>query len=221
MKLPIPFSTWKTRLVHSGIDFPKTSGTPFHASGPGKVLRLSHSAKGGYWIVVQYDVGVTVGYAHMNSHKDCPKPGTRVKLGTFLGYVGFAGNVRPAGKQGAHIHLEIIGVGTQSAVWKWFDKKRAVVAGRPVAPKPSTGGAPSAPAPTNTAPQEEDDMPIIIVQRKNANLAKGQMTHNRRMREITKYENVAYRAAAAQAPDSVIYVTVSDSDYANLLAGKD
>lgn len=70
---------------------------------------------------------------------------------------------------------------------------------------------------TNT--NQEEDMPIIIVQKKDSNAAKGMMTHNRRMRLITKYENTCYRAAQAQNPDAVIYVTVSDSDFNNLLAG--
>ncbi len=149
-KLPIPFPTWGTYKGHSGIDFPKTAGTPFYASGPGKVLRLSYSPAGGHWIVIRYDVGVTVGYAHMNNHDGCPKPGTRVTEGTFLGYVGYDGNVYPPGRQGAHIHLEIIGVATQAAVWRWFDKTRAVTTGKP------TGGG-------GTTTFEEDDMEPIYV----------------------------------------------------------
>lgn len=60
----------------------------------------------------------------------------------------------------------------------------------------------------------------IIVQRSNSNLPKGEMTHNRKMREITKWENIAYRKAQAEGAP-VFYVTVSDAEYANLLAGKD
>lgn len=68
---------------------------------------------------------------------------------------------------------------------------------------------------------EEEDMPIIIVQKKGQpNAAKGQMTHNRRMRLITKYENTAYRKAQAQNPDAVIYVDLTEAEFNNLLAGK-
>lgn len=83
------------------------------------------------------------------------------------------------------------------------------------------GGSHLNPTPGSTPNQsEEDDMPIIIVQKKDSSAAKGQMTHNRKMRLITKYENTAYRAAQAQNRDAVIYVTVSDSDFNSLLAGK-
>ena len=80
-KLPAPGPDPYTYKGHTGIEFlrgPSHLGKPFYASGPGTVLRLSKNAAGGCWVVVKYDNGFTVGYAHMRSHTGCPRPGTRV-----------------------------------------------------------------------------------------------------------------------------------------------
>lgn len=66
--------------------------------------------------------------------------------------------------------------------------------------------------------EQEDDMPIIVVQRANSALAKGlfDSTTGKLRREISRSENNVYRAAQAINPASVIYATVSDKDYAVL-----
>lgn len=124
-KLPAPGSDPYTYKGHTGIDFlrgPSHLGKPFYASGPGTVLRLSKNLAGGCWVVVKYDNGYTVGYAHMRSHTGCPRPGTRVSEGTRLGYVGDLG----ARVTGPHIHVEIIGIATSAAVWQCFDRYRPI-----------------------------------------------------------------------------------------------
>jgi len=69
-----------------------------------------------------------------------------------------------------------------------------------------------------TVRNEESDMPIIVVQRKDSQLAKGlfDLTTGKLRREISKAENNLYRAAQQVDPHSVIYATVSDRDYAVL-----
>lgn len=66
--------------------------------------------------------------------------------------------------------------------------------------------------------EEEGDMPIIVVQRENSQLAKGlfDTTTGKLRREISKSENNLYRAAQKVDPGAVIYATVSDRDYAIL-----
>jgi hypothetical protein len=66
--------------------------------------------------------------------------------------------------------------------------------------------------------EQEDDMPIIVVQRANSQLAKGlfDSTTGKLRREISRSENNVYRAAQAINPAAVIYATVSDKDYAIL-----
>src|SRR5690606_896116 len=125
---------------HSGVDFlrgPSWLGKAFYASGPGRVVRLSKNAAGGCWIVVKYDaIPYEVGYAHMRSHNGCPRPGTRVNLGTRLGYVGDLG----ARVTGPHVHKEIIGRATSAAVWEYFDRNRWAGGGSTA----GTGGSMSA-----------------------------------------------------------------------------
>jgi len=127
-KLPAPGSDAYTYPSHSGIDFLRGSSwfrKAFYASGPGVIRRLSRNAAGGNWVVVKYDaIPYEVGYCHMDNHNGCPRPGTRVTLGTRLGYVGKTGTR----VTGPHIHVEILGIGIDSAVWKYFDKNRTVQA---------------------------------------------------------------------------------------------
>ena len=129
--LPSPGADPYTYTGHSGIDFlrgPSWLGKPFYASGPGRVVRLSRNPAGGHWIVVRYD-GTTrdVGYAHMRSHAGCPAPGTRLREGMRLGYVGDQGTR----VTGPHIHVEVIGMATPAAVWAIFDRNRVVGQGSP------------------------------------------------------------------------------------------
>lgn len=128
-KLPAPGTDPYNYPRHSGVDVlrgPSHNGKPFYASGPGVVLRLSKNASGGNWIVIKYDaLSFPVGYAHMNSHAGCPKPGTRVGLGSLLGYVGSTGTR----VTGPHLHMEAIGIATPAAILNAFDFTRAVNAG--------------------------------------------------------------------------------------------
>ena len=129
MTLPAPFAYATTYPGHSGVDYPRPRGSRFYASGPGIVRRLSTNAAGGNWITIKYDeIPYEVGYAHMDSHRGCPPVGTRVREGTFLGFVGATGTR----VTGPHIHLEILTVGTDTAVWKYFSRDRYVNGGKEV-----------------------------------------------------------------------------------------
>lgn len=125
--LPSVGSDPYTYKGHTGVDFLRGAsmlGKPFYASGPGVVLRLSKNAAGGNWIVIRYDAfpGHEVGYAHMRSHNGCPAVGTRVNLGTRLGYVGDLGTR----VTGPHVHVQILDVNTSASVWTVFDRNRWV-----------------------------------------------------------------------------------------------
>ncbi|WP_417555581.1 peptidoglycan DD-metalloendopeptidase family protein [Microbacterium sp.] len=137
-KLPAVGADPYTYPGHSGIDFlrgPSWLGKPFYASGPGVIRRLSRNLAGGNWVVVKYDgIPREVGYCHMDSHAGCPAPGSRVAEGTRLGYVGRTGSR----VTGPHVHVEILGVGTDTAVWQYFDRNRVVgAAPAPAAPAPA------------------------------------------------------------------------------------
>ncbi len=120
--LPIPFDNPDTYPGHTGVDFGQSGGTPFRASGPGVVTVRGYSARSGYTIWVRYDVGCEVGYVHMNSHRDCPAPGSRVVEGSFLGYVGRLGS----NSTGNHLHVEVEGYSSTAGFWQWFTPNRVV-----------------------------------------------------------------------------------------------
>lgn len=143
-RLPIPFDNPDTYPGHTGVDFGQSSGTPFRASGPGVVTVRGYSARSGYTIWVRYDIGCEVGYVHMNSHRDCPPPGTRVVEGSFLGYVGGLGTY----STGPHLHAEVEGYTSTSGFWQWFTPDRVV-----------GHGTPSKDSPTSKPTSEEDEMP--------------------------------------------------------------
>lgn len=125
-KLPIPFSNPRTYAGHSGVDFGQARGTPIPASGPGKVSHWGYSTRGGYYLWVRYDSGPLVSYHHMDSHRGCPRAGSRVVEGTRLGYVGSKGQ----NSTGPHLHSEVAGYATTTGYWKFFDPNR-VVGARP------------------------------------------------------------------------------------------
>jgi hypothetical protein len=151
--LPIPFGNPYTYKGHSGMDFPQPKGTPFRASGPGKVVTRSHNILGGYYVWVQYDNGPKVGYHHMISHAGVPPVGTRVSEGDLLGFVGNLG----LHSTGPHLHMQIAGEKDGSTFWRFFDRNhvigQAAPAGRPTGTAPGT-------SPAITV--QEDDMATLI-----------------------------------------------------------
>lgn len=164
--LPIPFNNPATYPGHSGVDFGQRQGTPFRASGPGKIHKFTYNSRSGYAVWVRYDGGPTVGYCHMPSHAACPPIGTRVSEGTHIGNVGWTGHVIPAGPQGAHLHAEIDGHATTAGFWKFFTASRVVgqgsaAGGKDPKPKPT-------PEPVPEEEEEEEDMAMKGAQYKNA-----------------------------------------------------
>lgn len=84
---------------HTGVDLVAPYGTPIRATGSGVVL----AADGGSWagthvVILQADGGRTL-YAHMSAK--AVQPGTVVKAGQLIGYVGMTGRAF-----GYHLHFE-------------------------------------------------------------------------------------------------------------------
>lgn len=87
--------------AHKGVDYAAPRGTPILATGDGKVQ--FRGTKGGYGktIVIQHGERYTTLYAHMSGYSKNTSPGSRVRQGQVVGYVGSSGLAT-----GPHVHYE-------------------------------------------------------------------------------------------------------------------
>jgi murein DD-endopeptidase MepM/ murein hydrolase activator NlpD len=111
------------RRFHRGIDFGAPSGTPIHASASGQVTAAGWAGGYGRQVRISHGGGVATTYSHMSAI--AAEPGSFVRQGQVIGYVGSSGM-----STGAHLHYEVY------------------VSGQPVDP---LGVKLSAPTPVNTA----------------------------------------------------------------------
>ena len=92
---------YKTRKLHTGMDFSAKSGTPIYATGDGKISKVRRSRRGyGNHVIIDHGYGYKTLYAHMKKYS--VKKGQKVKRGEVIGYVGSTGtSVAP------HLHYEV------------------------------------------------------------------------------------------------------------------
>jgi len=92
---------YKTRKMHSGMDFSAKTGTPIYATGDGKISKVRRSRRGyGNHVIIDHGFGYKTLYAHMKKY--AVKRGQKVKRGEVIGYVGSTGtSVAP------HLHYEV------------------------------------------------------------------------------------------------------------------
>lgn len=107
---------WKWKGYHTGVDFSAGSGTPIIAAANGTVTQAEWGGAYGNMVVQRIDPHTELLYAHMTH--SIVTPGTNVKAGQTIGYVGDTGNT-----SGPHLHFEYR------------------VDGEPVDPKPWLTGA--------------------------------------------------------------------------------
>ena len=93
---------FKSRRMHSGVDFAARTGTPIYASGDGVVEKAGWVSGYGKKVEIRHVNGFETGYGHMSRIADGMKPGVRVRQGQIIGYVGSTGN-----STGPHLHFEI------------------------------------------------------------------------------------------------------------------
>lgn len=92
---------YKTWRMHTGIDFTAPIGTPIYATGDGIVIKPKSRMSGyGKVIVINHGYGYQTIYAHCS--KIVARPGTKVKRGQIIGYVGNTGI-----STGPHCHYEV------------------------------------------------------------------------------------------------------------------
>lgn len=93
---------YKTRRMHSGMDFTADKGTEVYATGDG-VIELVERKRWGYGkqIVIDHGFGYKTRYAHLSEFK--VRRGQKVKRGDLIGLVGSTGK-----STGPHLHYEVL-----------------------------------------------------------------------------------------------------------------
>jgi murein DD-endopeptidase MepM/ murein hydrolase activator NlpD len=84
---------------HTGVDLDAAYGTPIRAAGSGVVVASDGGSWAGIHVVILHADGSHTLYAHMSSK--VAQPGTVVKAGDLIGYVGMTGRAF-----GYHCHFE-------------------------------------------------------------------------------------------------------------------
>jgi murein DD-endopeptidase MepM/ murein hydrolase activator NlpD len=97
-KHPI-FGEWRN---HTGTDYAAAMGTPVRAIGDGVIIFAGKKGGYGNMIDIRHRNGMVSRYGHMRNFALGMKPGTRVAMGSTIGFVGMTGWAT-----GPHLHFEI------------------------------------------------------------------------------------------------------------------
>lgn len=90
-------------LMHRGVDFGATTGTPVMAAGDGVIEKAGPNGAYGNYIRVRHNGDFSTAYAHLSRFGAGVAGGKRVRQGQIIGYVGATGRVT-----GPHLHFEIL-----------------------------------------------------------------------------------------------------------------
>lgn len=92
---------YKTKKMHTGLDFTADTGTPVYATGNGTVVECEVKRWGyGQSVIIDHGFGYRTRYAHLSEFK-C-KPGDKVIRGQIIGLVGSTGK-----STAPHLHYEV------------------------------------------------------------------------------------------------------------------
>jgi len=86
--------------MHSGVDFAASWGSPIYAVTEGRVSYAGWHGGHGNYVRLDHGGGIATGYGHMS--RIAVAPGTAVRRGQVIGYVGSTGL-----STGAHLHYEV------------------------------------------------------------------------------------------------------------------
>ncbi|MEY4257013.1 MAG: hypothetical protein RLZZ141_2240 [Pseudomonadota bacterium] len=89
--------------MHQGIDFGAGTGTPVIAAGDGVVKEVRWNGGYGRWVKIQHSGGWVTAYAHLSRWSPKLRPGSRVRQGQVIAYVGSTG-----ASTGPHLHYEVM-----------------------------------------------------------------------------------------------------------------
>lgn len=89
--------------MHTGVDWAAPYGTPIFAAGNGVVEQAGWEGGYGRYIRLRHTNGYETAYGHMTAFARGMSPGTRVRQGQVIGFVGSTGL-----STGPHVHFEIL-----------------------------------------------------------------------------------------------------------------
>lgn len=92
---------WRWGRMHSGVDYPRPTGTPVSVIQPGQVSQAGWIDGYGYSITVAHPGGTASFYAHLS--KINVRKGQSIEPGTVIGNVGSTGR-----STGPHVHFEVL-----------------------------------------------------------------------------------------------------------------
>ncbi|MDA1029460.1 MAG: peptidoglycan DD-metalloendopeptidase family protein [Bacteroidetes bacterium] len=81
----------KRYKAHLGTDYAADRGTPIRATGDGIVAEAGYGQYNGNYVKIKHNATYTTQYLHMSKIASGMKPGTRVRQGQTIGYVGATG----------------------------------------------------------------------------------------------------------------------------------
>jgi murein DD-endopeptidase MepM/ murein hydrolase activator NlpD len=104
LKAPLRFSRISSRFSrsrkhpilrisrpHFGVDYSAPSGTPVEALGEGKITEMGWKGGYGRFIAIRHNSVYSSSYAHLSGYAKNLKPGSAVRQGQIIGYVGSSG----------------------------------------------------------------------------------------------------------------------------------
>jgi murein DD-endopeptidase MepM/ murein hydrolase activator NlpD len=89
--------------MHTGVDWATPYGTPIFAAGNGVIEKAEWEGGYGKYVRIKHNNGYETAYGHMSAFAKGMEPGTRVRQGQVIGFVGSTGR-----STGAHVHYEIL-----------------------------------------------------------------------------------------------------------------
>ncbi|MEZ5816058.1 MAG: M23 family metallopeptidase [Hyphomicrobiaceae bacterium] len=91
------------RKLHSGVDWAATIGTPVIAAGNGTIEEAGYKGQYGNYARIRHANGYQTAYGHMRNIAPGIRPGTKVRQGQVIGYLGSSGL-----SSGPHLHFEVL-----------------------------------------------------------------------------------------------------------------
>ncbi|MBI5420675.1 MAG: peptidoglycan DD-metalloendopeptidase family protein [Deltaproteobacteria bacterium] len=92
----------KIRCPHLGVDYVAPIGTPVSALGEGSVRFAGWKGANGRLVVLSHPMGYKTYYGHLSRIARGIRPGSQVRQGDVIGYVGATGRAT-----GPHLHFQI------------------------------------------------------------------------------------------------------------------